>query len=349
MSCFPQAEPADEAKELSVEPSLATLVNDFLDNMRTRRLATDTVRSHGYLVLRFVWELARLGVTTPGGITFDVVCGWLESVARPAGRPPIAYGSLSAYIQLLRHFLAWLADRGFLAVDPSRRLPERHAPSHRIPLIPSIREVERLLAACTNDTPFGIRTRALLELLYGSGLRIGEATRLELGDCDLATGRALIRLGKGGKERVVPLSDGARLWIERYLSSARPLLASKLRPTNTLFLNQYGRRLAVQTARVDLRAVSGAAGLPFHVIPHSLRHAAATHLLAAGCDLRYIQLLLGHATPETTQRYSHVAPDDLARAHARFHPANRAERRRRFRSRRRASRETPRAGRALPR
>jgi integrase/recombinase XerD len=180
--------------------------------------------------------------------------------------------------------------------------------------------VEALLAAAgAEQTPLALRDRALLEVLYGSGARISEAVGLDVDDADLESG-AVRLLGKGAKERLVPLGSYARAAVEAYLVRGRIPLAQKGRGTPALFLNGRGGRLSRQSAWTVLRAAASRAGLRDGVSPHTLRHSFATHLIDGGADVRVVQELLGHASVATTQVYTLVTVDRLREVYAAAHP-----------------------------
>jgi site-specific recombinase XerD len=179
--------------------------------------------------------------------------------------------------------------------------------ARRLPDAPNVAEIDELLEKLGSDEgPLAIRNRALLELVYSAGLRSAEAVGLDLGDVDHEQERVHVRLGKGAKERVVPLGEEAAHWVARYVREARPALARG--PETALFLSARGRRLDTSTLR----------RLAPH--PHRYRHAFATHLLEGGADLRVIQELLGHSSLSTTQAYSHVDGKRLRRVYDRAHP-----------------------------
>jgi integrase/recombinase XerD len=180
-------------------------------------------------------------------------------------------------------------------------------------------DVEALLQAPVVDDPVGLRDRAMLELMYGAGLRVSELVGLETVQLNLRQG-ALRVTGKGGKERLVPLGEEAVHWLERYLAQARPLLAGK-RALAPLFLSRRGAELSRQVFWQAVKRYAVLAGIDStRVSPHGLRHSFATHLLNHGADLRALQLLLGHSSLSTTQIYTLVAKEGLKRMHARHHP-----------------------------
>ncbi len=223
--------------------------------------------------------------------------------------------STARALSALRRFYAYLLRMGELRADPTDRItPPR--PGRALPHTLSEAEVERLLEL-PDGTPAGLRDRAMLELLYATGLRVSELLGLTVERFNSRQG--LVRVtGKGSKERLVPLGEIASDWLLRYLREARPELAPPLCPL--LFPGRGGRLMPRQSFWRRLKRYAMAAGIDKNLSPHVLRHAFATHLLNHGADLRVVQLLLGHSDISTTQIYTHVADERLRRVHARHHP-----------------------------
>jgi integrase/recombinase XerD len=248
-----------------------------------------------------------------------------------AERPPLSASSAARTLVAVRGLHRFLALEGEVAADPASAVSPPTTPS-RLPKAIPVESVERLLeAASVGDTPVSLRDRALFEVLYGAGARISEAVGLDVDDLDLggatggsegpANGPAAVRLlGKGGKERVVPLGRYAVQAVTAYLVRARPALAATGRGTPALFLNQRGGRLSRQSAWAALQTAAGRAGLTGHVSPHTFRHSFATHLLDGGADVRVVQQLLGHASVTTTQIYTMVSVQRLREVYAGAHP-----------------------------
>ena len=225
--------------------------------------------------------------------------------------------STSRQLSCLRGFYRYLLRDSLIDVDPTLNLTNPKA-GRALPKSLSETDVEALLAAPDTDSPLGLRDRTMLELLYGSGLRISELISLEQEQMSLRSG--LIRVvGKGDKERLVPLGDESVDWLARYLKQSRPLLLSKANPA-TLFLSQRGVQMTRQTFWHRIRHWAQVAGIDKPLSPHVLRHAFATHLLNHGADLRAVQMLLGHANLSTTQIYTQVATHRLQQLHQQFHP-----------------------------
>ena len=182
----------------------------------------------------------------------------------------------------------------------------------------AVPEGERLLAAAAGGTPLELRDRAIVELLYASGLRVSELCGARLENLDLEQGFIRV-VGKGNKQRLVPVGSGAREALGRYLQAGRPALVGK-RTGAEVFLSVRGRKLTNQRIWQLLNELAGRAGLDKRIHPHMLRHSFATHLLEGGADLRVIQALLGHSDISTTQIYTHVNSRQLHKAHRQFHP-----------------------------
>ena len=226
--------------------------------------------------------------------------------------------SQSRYLSTLRRFYRWQVARGRLAADPTLQLANPVRPS-RLPKVMSERQVETLLDAPDLATPLGLRDRAMLETLYATGLRVSELVNLKLHEIGFNEG-VLRALGKGSKERLVPLGELAIDWLKRYLDEARPEIL-KGQQSDALFVTARGGAMTRQAFWQLIKRYAAHAGIaPEKLSPHVLRHAFATHLLNHGADLRVVQLLLGHADISTTQIYTHVARERLKTLHAIHHP-----------------------------
>ncbi len=215
----------------------------------------------------------------------------------------------------LRAFFAFLQREGLVQANPAEDVETPRIP-RRIPEVFSREEVERLLAAIDLNTPGGVRDRFLFELIYSCGLRVSEAAELTL-ERIYQSEKFLRVLGKGGKERIVPIGELALEWLEKYLSRARPALA-RGRRLGSLFVNHLGQPLSRKGMWKRFKGYAQEAGVAGKI--HTLRHSFATHLLKGGADLRTVQVLLGHADIGTTQIYTHVEESELAEYHRLYHP-----------------------------
>ncbi len=259
-----------------------------------------------------LWLNARgLGLLTAAR---EDLLAYLAERARAGSRQRSSARMLSS----LRRFYRYQLREERLAIDPSRDIA---SPKLGRPLPSSLTEgqVERLLAMPDSATPLGLRDRAMLELLYATGLRVSELVGLPLARVNLRQGVVRI-FGKGERERLVPLGELAADWLDRYLLEGRPALLAGYPDNEALFLSRRGQQMTRQAFWYRLRHYARAAGIETPLSPHTLRHAFATHLLDHGADLRVIQLLLGHSDLSTTQIYTHIARARLQALHARHHP-----------------------------
>ena len=229
--------------------------------------------------------------------------------------------SANRRMTVLKRYFRWALREGHMSADPSLKL-QMAKQALRVPKTLSEAQVEALLSAPDVATPLGLRDRAMLELLYASGLRVSELVGLKLHHMGMNEG-VLRVMGKGSKERLVPFGEVARHWLERYLADARPALLHGLQ-THDVCVTSRGAKAGSAMTRVmfwmTVKKVARQAGIASPLSPHTLRHAFATHLLNHGADLRAVQLLLGHADISTTTIYTHVARERLAVLHAKHHP-----------------------------
>ena len=225
--------------------------------------------------------------------------------------------STSRLLSSLKRFYQHALRQGKIAVDPTLNIDSPKLP-RGLPKVLTEQDVEKLLAAPDVEEPLGLRDRTMLETLYASGLRVSELVTLKTAQVSLDMGVVRI-IGKGAKERLVPLGEEALSWIKRYLKEARPRILDK-RMTNAMFVTNRGQAMTRQSFWHLLKRHAAHAGLSKPLSPHTLRHAFATHLLNHGADLRVVQLLLGHSDISTTQIYTHVEKSRLKNIHHQFHP-----------------------------
>jgi integrase/recombinase XerC len=264
-----------------------------------RSYAADLAELRGFLRTAKVASLAAADART-----LRAYLAWLH------GRG-LAKSSIARKLATARSCFRFLARRGLVAANPARQLASPRLPK-RLPSFLPIDESNELLDASQGATLSGRRDHAILELLYASGLRVAECCGLDLEDLDRRHGTVRV-LGKGGKERMVPVGDEALAAVEAYLSL-------RGEAGGPLFRNVRGGRLTTRSVHNIVRRRAREAGIDRRVTPHTLRHTFATHLLGAGADLRLIQELLGHSRLSTTQRYTHVSPEHLMKVYDAAHP-----------------------------
>jgi len=309
-------------------PDLGRAVEDYLTYLHVERgVSAATVSAYRGDLSDFA---ASRGVDRAWGRSPDAVIDYLAARTRRGrpGDPGLAPTSLRRRAAALKGFYRFAFGEGFIEVDVAARLDLPRQP-RLLPETLTVEETERLLEAAGGDDPAApghprrLRERALVELLYAAGLRISEALRLDRED--LSTSGGFVRvIGKGDRERLVPVGDIALDWLGRWLDGPRAALlaANHVAPERggPVFLGDRGRRLARQQAWATVRGAAERAGLGPRVSPHTLRHSFATHLLEGGADLRIVQELLGHASISTTQLYTHVTGERIRDVYSRAHP-----------------------------
>lgn len=301
---------------------LRQLIEDYLDYLALeRRLSDNTLRAYRYDLERLaVFLVDYLGKKEEDLKGRDVTSQAARAFLSQLGRDGLAKRSQGRSLSAVRSMLSYGCRIGALVDNPVKAV---RAPKHEKTLPKHLRpgEIEDLLEVQHRDGPFGLRDRAIAELLYASGLRVGELVSLDWNQLDLGN-RTLRVIGKGGKERMVPfgrkaceaLADWLRVWGEIRAKCKKPT------PDEPVFLNNRGGRLGDRSVRTILDRMAAASGLATDVHPHALRHTFATHMLEEGADLRTIQELLGHSSLATTQRYTHVDIDRLLRVYRESHP-----------------------------
>lgn len=283
----------------------------FLDQAWAERgLARATQQSYGSDLRLLADYLHSLGVTLDD-VSRDQLFGYLALRLEQGMKPRSAARLLSA----IKQYFRWAQSSGLRSDQPAEELSAPRLP-RSLPKALTESEVLALLNAPDTARPLGLRDKAMLELLYASGLRVSELVALRSEQLSLAQGVLRIR-GKGSKERLVPMGDEAQSWIERYLKEGRPSILP--RPSAALFPTKRGAAMSRQSFWLLIKRYALIAGIR-EISPHVLRHSFATHLLNHGADLRVVQMLLGHSDLSTTQIYTHVAREGLKRLHQQHHP-----------------------------
>ncbi len=313
---------------MGARSTLDTAIDDYLAYLAVERgLAPATIRAYRGDLSDFA---ASRGTTAAWARSPDAVVGYLAARTR-RGRPSdpgLAPTSLRRRAAALKGFYRFAYGEGLIGTDIAAHL-DLPRQSRLLPETLTVEETERLLEAAGGDDPDEpdhdgrLRDRALLELLYAAGLRISEALRLDTEDLSIEGGYVRV-IGKGDKERLVPVGDVALDWLARWYDGPRPRLLAlgHVQPSRggPVFLGQRGGRLARQQAWSAVKSAARSAGLADRVSPHTLRHSFATHLLEGGADLRIVQELLGHASISTTQLYTHLTGERIRDVYTRAHP-----------------------------
>ncbi|HWE37550.1 MAG TPA: tyrosine recombinase XerC [Isosphaeraceae bacterium] len=288
-------------------------IRTFLDHLRAERNASPhTLRSYESDLALFREYLE--GAEGPGADPAAVDARRLRAFAAWLSGRAYAPGTIARRLACLRSFYRFQRRRGAVAIDPAATL-RNPKQSRRLPRPLRVEEVVGFLDAIPTATPAGVRDRAMFEVLYGGGLRVGELVGLDLDDFDPEQGLVRVR-GKGRRERLCPLGGMATSWLTRWNGLRQP----KMPAERAIFLNRYGTRLSARSVGRLLEARLLAQGLDPAASPHTLRHSFATHLLDRGADLRSVQELLGHRRLTTTQAYTHVTRERLLDAYNDAHP-----------------------------
>jgi integrase/recombinase XerD len=304
--------------------ALASQVERYLDHLTVERgLADNTIAAYRRDLARYAAFLRRRGIRDAREVDEHTVASFVAALSATTRADGRAYRATSVVrtLSAARSFHRFLLREGEADRDPSAGIVRPRLP-RSLPRPLPVEDVVRVLEAPARDTPDGIRDRAVLETLYGAGLRVSELTALDVDDVDLEGGSVRV-LGKGCKERDVPIGRYATDAIDAYLRRVRPSLASP-RSRAAMFLNLRGGRLTRQGVAGILARAVRASGLERRVTPHTLRHSFATHLLEGGADVRIVQELLGHASVATTQVYTLVTREHLREVYYTAHPRARA-------------------------
>lgn len=294
-------------------------MNQYLDLFMNHLLlerggARNTVDAYSRDLTGYLGYLERNGRVVPEDVTPLDVSGFLAE-QKAAGLAP---RSRARALSAIRMFHRFLMVEGHASINPAA-LTESPRTIQRLPSILTFREVESLLAAPATESTADLRDRAMMELLYATGLRVSELVSLKVSNLNLAAGY-LMTMGKGEKERVVPMGESARAWIERYLAVVRRDVADAADRGSFLFLSRLGEPMTRQAFWNIVKKRALQAGIMKNISPHTLRHSFATHLLENGADLRSVQMMLGHADLSTTQIYTHVTRERMKRLHEAHHP-----------------------------
>ncbi len=290
--------------------------DQFLNFVQVEKgLAKNTITSYGRDLIKFINSLKKKGINDLTTVSrLDIMSFLLE--LKEAGLSP---KSSSRNLASLKAFYRFMVNEGYLEKTPVVNIESPRA-WKKIPDTLTLAELETILEKPDTNTTLGLRDAAMLELLYATGLRVSELISVTLNSVNLEGGY-LTTLGKGAKERIVPLGISAAIRVKEYLELSRKKLLKNIIDTNEyLFVNSFGKKMTRQGFWKILKKYGGLSGIKKRISPHIFRHSFATHLLQGGADLRSVQIMLGHADISTTQIYTQVAKERLKAIHAKFHP-----------------------------
>jgi integrase/recombinase XerD len=293
---------------------LEQLLDQFLHYLIVEKgLSKNTIDAYSHGLNRFLDYLRKKGIQEMPSVSKFDVRAFLLALRKQGLSTKTVLRNLVA----IRTLFQFLIQEGILATNPIEEL-ESPKISKTLPEILTLKEVEQLLEQTNPQTPLAIRDRAMLEVLYATGMRVSELTHLPINQVNLEGGYVLV-FGKGSKERIIPLGSEAMKWVALYLKVARERLA-KGKESPFLFINRSGRGMSRQQFWKNIKAYGRRAGIRKRITPHLLRHSFASHLLEGGADLRSVQMMLGHVDISTTQIYTHVTGERLKKIHQRYHP-----------------------------
>jgi integrase/recombinase XerD len=295
---------------------LAVAIEDFLNTLRVEEgLADNSIISYKQELQRMTLYLERQKIESIQQIHQDSILEHLKWMHEEN----LATSTRSHYVSTLRHFFRYLKLDGEITDNPMEKISLPKKTQH-LPSVLTLEEVDRLLSTPDITKPLGLRDRTLLETLYSTGMRVSEIIHIQLTDIHLDMG-FIQTIGKGNKERIVPIGEVAEEWLQRYLQEGRPkLVKDEEAAQNYLFVNNHGKPLSRQGVWKNLKKLVMMANISKDISPHTLRHSFATHLLENGADLRVVQELLGHSDISTTQIYTHIHAQHMKDIYTKAHP-----------------------------
>ena len=303
--------------------SLVRYMEEHFEWMQVTGYSASTVQARRQSIRKFIAWIDERGIDDPRQITRPMIERYQKHLfyVRKGNGAPLTVGMQLQYLAAIKLWFKWLTRSHHILANPASDLELPRTPKRLPGRILSSAEVQALTREAEPSNASGVRDRALLELLYATGVRRSEAASLGVYDVDSNRGVLWVRHGKGGRQRVVPLGECAGAWVGKYLSDARPQLLAGDAGSQALFLSDYGEPMSAAQIAAKVRRYIRMAGLGQGGATHLLRHACATHMLEGGADIRFIQAMLGHANLETTEIYTHVSIDKLIEVHRATHPS----------------------------
>ncbi len=279
-----------------------------------RNLSVNTLTSYRNDIKSFILFLEEKKIDDPSVVDSKILTEFFK-LLKDAG---LTSTSAARYHSSIKGFFSYLHQNAYIKTNPVEKLNPPKL-SRRLPVVLNINEVEKILDSPDVTTKFGLRDKAILEIFYACGLRVSELINLKISN--LYLNDVVIRvIGKGSKERLVPIGSSAIKWTKKYLTKSRPLLENKIKSENIVFLNTRGTKFSRMGIWKIIDFYSKQAGIEKEVHPHTFRHSFATHLIEGGADLRAVQEMLGHSDISTTQIYTHIDRDYIKQVHRDFHP-----------------------------
>ncbi|WP_105956087.1 site-specific tyrosine recombinase XerD [Apilactobacillus quenuiae] len=290
------------------------IIKDYLHFLLIERgLSGNTIKSYHQDLEEFANYLSNKSINNLNDVNSLIILDYMKSM-KEHGK---ARNSIIRFISTMRKFFKYLLRFHYIKNDPMVKIDTPKQAQH-FPSVLTIKEVDKLLSVPNTNDKYGIRDRAIFEVMYATGLRVSEMVHLKMDNLHLEMG-IIQTLGKGDKERIIPIGTQAIKWINFYISNSRSKLL-KNRRSDYLFLNAHGSGLSRQSIWQKIKRYVSLAGIKKDVTPHTLRHSFATHILENGADLRIVQELLGHSDISTTQIYTHISHEHLNKSFNKYHP-----------------------------
>ncbi len=290
-------------------------IDEYLAVLKLERnLSDNSIQSYRSDLSKFILFLEKTKISDLSDVDLKVLSSFMKYLKNEG----ISSSSSARYLSSLRGFFDYLSSNNYIANDPTEKVSSTKI-SRKLPTVLSYNEIEEIIEQPNTKDKLGLRDRTILELLYSSGLRVSELIELKI--TDLFLDDEVIRvLGKGSKQRIVPIGSSAIEWMNQYMIKSRPLLEKKAKSKNYVFLNTRGTKLSRMGLWKIVDRYTKEAGIEKEVHPHTFRHSFATHLLEGGANLRSVQEMLGHSDISTTQIYTHVDREYIKQMHKDFHP-----------------------------
>ena len=303
--------------------TISVWLDRYMEHLERRRasggMSESSVQTVGYVIHKFIAYLDENNITDIRSVSRKVLEDYSAGLLlRKAGNTGKPYAASSRYriMTMLKDFFHYLKKEGIILADPAAYIELPKVPRTISRDIPKLEEINRLISFMDKNTPLGLRNRAMIEIMYGTGLRVQEILNLRIEDIDFENRYVTVREGKNKKDRVVPVNLIALESVKEYMGET-----GERQPGEYVFLKEESRgRIDIQTVRGMISVYARKAGIKKHLVPHSFRYACATHMLYNGADIRYIQEMLGHSCLSTTQGYTKVVKEGLKRMLRRFHP-----------------------------
>lgn len=306
----------DRVQKKDKSMNTENIFTEFKRHLQVRGYAVSTIRDYTLYLRYFLEYLQGVRINNLREVRYQTIRDYQLFVCTK----DLAEESKAVRIRPIKRLFGWLLESHRLLIDPTEKIKESHRTNRKLPPVLTILEMKQLLNQPNLSLRMQIRDRAIMEVLYSSGVRLNELVQLTVHDVDLKDKVLHIKKGKGNRQRVVPIGRNAAKYLEEYLVNIRPRYAKKNKQERRVFLTDAGKPVTGNTIRTALFHYKKAAGIKKTASPHSFRRSCATHLLQQGADIRYVQKLLGHRHIKTTQLYTRVYPIDLKETHNRTHP-----------------------------